>query len=133
MLLAVAGLKPEDVKTRTKKLATGDWSDFPPAERAAFGLAYKLSRDPAGFGVLVSSGTGGTNTSHPAGQLVTTPTLTYALIGLNLAVFAAGIGSGLRTKESMTVDGGLIGGASLKPMNFSQSWLRPGLTIDHAG
>ena len=49
MLLAVAGLKPEDVKARTKKLATGDWSDFPPAERAAFGLAYKLSREPAKF------------------------------------------------------------------------------------
>ena len=47
MLLAVAGLKPEEVKARTKKLATGDWSDFPPAERAAFGLAYKLSREPA--------------------------------------------------------------------------------------
>jgi alkylhydroperoxidase family enzyme len=49
MLLAVAGLKPEDVKTLTKKLATGDWSDFPPAERAAFGLAYKLSREPGKF------------------------------------------------------------------------------------
>lgn len=47
MLLAVAGLKPEEVKARTGKLATGDWSDFPPAERAAFGLAYKLSREPA--------------------------------------------------------------------------------------
>jgi alkylhydroperoxidase family enzyme len=49
MLLAVAGLKPEDVKARTKKLASGDWSDFPPAEQAAFGLAYKLSREPAKF------------------------------------------------------------------------------------
>lgn len=46
MLLAVAGLKPEDVAARTKKLATGDWSAFPPAERAAFGLAYKLSKEP---------------------------------------------------------------------------------------
>jgi alkylhydroperoxidase family enzyme len=49
MLLAVAGLKPEDVKALTKKLATGDWGDFPPAERAAFGLAYKLSREPGKF------------------------------------------------------------------------------------
>ncbi|MDB5307295.1 MAG: hypothetical protein JWO38_1497 [Gemmataceae bacterium] len=46
MLLAVAGLKPDEVKARTKKLAGGDWSDFPKAERAAFGLAYKLSREP---------------------------------------------------------------------------------------
>ena len=47
MLLAVAGVKPEDVKPLTKKLATGDWSDFPIAQRTAFALAYKLSRDPA--------------------------------------------------------------------------------------
>ena len=47
MLLAVAGLKPEEVKSLTKKLAKGDWSDFPPAQRAAFGLAYKLSREPS--------------------------------------------------------------------------------------
>jgi alkylhydroperoxidase family enzyme len=49
MLLAVAGVKPDEVKALTKKLASGDWSDFPKAERAAFGLAYKLSRDPATF------------------------------------------------------------------------------------
>ncbi|MBN9523850.1 hypothetical protein J0H58_35965 [bacterium] len=47
MLLAVAGLKHDEVAARVKKLATGDWSDFPPAERAAFGLAYRLSREPA--------------------------------------------------------------------------------------
>jgi alkylhydroperoxidase family enzyme len=46
MLLAVAGVKPEDVKALTRKLADGDWSDFPAAERAAFGLAYKISREP---------------------------------------------------------------------------------------
>ena len=49
MLLAVAGVKPEDVKALTKKLATGDWSDFPKAQQAAFGLAYKLSREPGKF------------------------------------------------------------------------------------
>ncbi|HEV3386117.1 MAG TPA: hypothetical protein VG097_14955 [Gemmata sp.] len=49
MLLAVAGLKPEEVKTLTKKLATGDWSDFPKAQRTAFALAYKLSKEPAAF------------------------------------------------------------------------------------
>jgi hypothetical protein len=47
MLLAVAGLKPEEVKVLTKKLATGDWSSFPKAQQAAFGLAYKLSKQPA--------------------------------------------------------------------------------------
>jgi alkylhydroperoxidase family enzyme len=47
MLLAVAGLKPEEVKSLTRKLAAGDWSDFPVAQRTAFALAYKLSKDPA--------------------------------------------------------------------------------------
>ena len=47
MLLAVAGLKPEEVKSLTKKLATGDWSAFPTAQRTAFGLAYKMSKEPA--------------------------------------------------------------------------------------
>ena len=47
MLLAVAGLKPEEVKALTKKLASGDWSSFPKAQQAAFGLAYKLSKEPA--------------------------------------------------------------------------------------
>jgi alkylhydroperoxidase family enzyme len=49
MLLAVAGLKPEDVKTLTRKLTAGDWSDFSAAQRTAFALAYKLSKEPAGF------------------------------------------------------------------------------------
>src|SRR3954470_2547729 len=49
MLLAVAGLKPEEVKSLTKKLAAGDWSDFPKAQRTAFALAYKLSKEPAAF------------------------------------------------------------------------------------
>jgi|SRR5579883_1082798 len=47
MLLAVAGLKPEEVKAMTKKLASGDWSSFPKAQQTAFGLAYKLSKAPA--------------------------------------------------------------------------------------
>jgi alkylhydroperoxidase family enzyme len=49
MLLAVAGLKPEEVKGLTEKLAVGDWSDFPIAQRTAFALAYKLSKEPAAF------------------------------------------------------------------------------------
>src|SRR4029453_6447561 len=47
MLLAVAGLKQDEVKALTKKLATGDWSSFPKAQQTAFGLAYKLSKEPA--------------------------------------------------------------------------------------
>ena len=47
MLLAVAGLKEEEIKERTRKLASGDWSDFPPAERLAFQFACKLAREPA--------------------------------------------------------------------------------------
>jgi alkylhydroperoxidase family enzyme len=47
MLLAVAGMKDEELKRRTRKLASGDWSDFDPAERLAFAFAYKLTRAPA--------------------------------------------------------------------------------------
>ena len=47
MLLAVAGLDEKAITERTRKLAEGDWSLFPPAERAAFAFARKLSREPA--------------------------------------------------------------------------------------
>jgi alkylhydroperoxidase family enzyme len=47
MLLAVAGLSDEQVKERTKRLASGDWSSFAPAERQALAFAAKLSRKPA--------------------------------------------------------------------------------------
>jgi hypothetical protein len=47
MLLAVAGLKEDEIKQRTQKLASGDWSAFPPAERVAFEFAYKLTKEPA--------------------------------------------------------------------------------------
>jgi alkylhydroperoxidase family enzyme len=47
MLLAVAGLSEDRVKERAKKLSTGDWSDFPPAERAAFAFAIRISKEPA--------------------------------------------------------------------------------------
>src|SRR5262249_52504930 len=36
-----------EIKERTGKLASGNWSAFSPAERLAFELAYKLSREPA--------------------------------------------------------------------------------------
>lgn len=46
MLLAVAGLKPDEITSRTKKLAEGDWSDFSPAEQTAFQFAYKQAKEP---------------------------------------------------------------------------------------
>jgi hypothetical protein len=49
MLLAVAGLKSDEIKTRTEKLGTGDWSGFPAAEALAFRTGYKLTREPASF------------------------------------------------------------------------------------
>src|SRR3954463_9321516 len=50
MLLAVAGLDQNAITERTKKLADGDWSAFPPAERTAFAFARKLSKEPAAVG-----------------------------------------------------------------------------------
>jgi alkylhydroperoxidase family enzyme len=46
MLLAVAGLTPEEIEARTADLADGDWAGFPPAERAAFRLANRLTAEP---------------------------------------------------------------------------------------
>ncbi len=46
MLLAVAGLDTSALQSHTQRLAAGDWSGFPPAERAAFGFARKLSTTP---------------------------------------------------------------------------------------
>src|SRR3954466_16291594 len=46
MLLAVAGLDEKAIRERTRKLAAGDWSGFPPAHRVAFGFAHKQSTDP---------------------------------------------------------------------------------------
>jgi hypothetical protein len=47
MLLAVAGLKDEEVRQRTRDLALGRWDRFAPAERQAFAFAAKLSAKPA--------------------------------------------------------------------------------------
>jgi hypothetical protein len=46
MLLAVAGLDENSLNERTTRLALGDWSMFPPAERYAFAYARKLSKAP---------------------------------------------------------------------------------------
>jgi alkylhydroperoxidase family enzyme len=46
MLLAVAGLNELTLKERVTKLASGNWSSFPPNERAGLFLAHKLTRTP---------------------------------------------------------------------------------------
>ncbi len=46
MLLAVAGLDDKEIHERTRRLASGDWSSFPPAEQAAFAFARKQARTP---------------------------------------------------------------------------------------
>jgi hypothetical protein len=46
MLLAVAGLDEKEVEERTKRLASGDWSSFPPAEQAGYLFARKQAQKP---------------------------------------------------------------------------------------
>jgi hypothetical protein len=46
MLLAVAGLEQDAITERTRRLAGGDWSAFPPGERAAFAFARKQALTP---------------------------------------------------------------------------------------
>ncbi len=46
MLLEVAGLDKKAVAERTRKLASDDWSAFPPAEQRAYAYARKLSKAP---------------------------------------------------------------------------------------
>jgi alkylhydroperoxidase family enzyme len=46
MLLEVAGLDKGAVAERTRRLASGDWSCFPPAEQRAYAYARKLTRAP---------------------------------------------------------------------------------------
>ena len=50
MLLAVAGLKDDEIAKRTKDLADGAWSAFAAHERQAFQFAHKLTREPATVG-----------------------------------------------------------------------------------
>ncbi len=47
MLLAVAGLDERAIDDKTRALAEGDWSLFPPRDRAAFAFARKLTESPA--------------------------------------------------------------------------------------
>src|SRR5881227_1402191 len=46
MLLAVAGLDKHSLDDRTRRLASGDWSSFPPGDRAAFAFARKQAKEP---------------------------------------------------------------------------------------
>src|SRR4051812_14523864 len=46
MLLAVAGLEGKEIINRTRRLASGDWSSFPPAEQAAYAFARTQARTP---------------------------------------------------------------------------------------
>src|SRR5437868_1931043 len=46
MLLAVAGLDTNSVNERTRRLASGDWSKFPAADRAALLFARKQAAAP---------------------------------------------------------------------------------------
>ena len=47
MLLAVAGQKEDEIKELTKKLASGNWSAFAPAEQLALQYAHKIAKSPA--------------------------------------------------------------------------------------
>ena len=46
MCLAVAGFEDAKINDTTRRLA-GDWTDFSPAERAAFAFTRKQAQDPA--------------------------------------------------------------------------------------
>jgi alkylhydroperoxidase family enzyme len=46
MLLEVAGLDKNAIAERTRRLASDDWSAFPPAEQRAYAYARKLSKAP---------------------------------------------------------------------------------------
>jgi hypothetical protein len=46
MLLAVAGLEPDEIEARAAQLADGDWSEFAPEERVAFDFARRLTAAP---------------------------------------------------------------------------------------
>lgn len=47
MGLAVVGLTQEQIEVATKRLATGDWSGFPPEYAAAFKFTRKQAKAPA--------------------------------------------------------------------------------------
>jgi hypothetical protein len=46
ILLAVAGLDKKALDERTQRLASGDWSTFPPGDRAALLFTRKQATEP---------------------------------------------------------------------------------------
>jgi len=46
MRLAGAGLDEKALEERTRRLASGDWTSFPPSDRYAYLLARKQSKHP---------------------------------------------------------------------------------------
>lgn len=70
MLLAVAGLKEDEIKQRTKKLADGDWSDFSAAEQIAFQFAHKQAKEPAALTTKEMQRLAGTFGNHRAIDLI---------------------------------------------------------------
>ncbi|MBX3443304.1 MAG: deiodinase family protein [Planctomyces sp.] len=46
MLMEVGGLSRDQISDRTRRMADGNWSEFAPAERAAFAMASKMTRTP---------------------------------------------------------------------------------------
>lgn len=46
MLMEVGGLKSDEIAKRTRRMADGDWSEFSPAEQAAFSLASVMTHAP---------------------------------------------------------------------------------------
>jgi alkylhydroperoxidase family enzyme len=46
MLMEVGGLSKDEIADRTKRLASDDWSSFPPAEQRAYAYARKLTKTP---------------------------------------------------------------------------------------
>ena len=46
MLLEVGGLSKAEIADRTRRLASDDWSSFPPAEQLAYAYARKLTKTP---------------------------------------------------------------------------------------
>ncbi|WP_165220432.1 carboxymuconolactone decarboxylase family protein [Aquisphaera insulae] len=46
MLMEVSGLDKSEIADRTRRLASDDWSAFPPAEQRAYAYARKLAKSP---------------------------------------------------------------------------------------
>jgi hypothetical protein len=70
MLLAVAGLKEDEIKARTRKFAEGDWSDYTAAERLALRFAHRLAREPAAVSAGEVRGLVGAFGTHRALDLI---------------------------------------------------------------